>query len=125
MGGLAQFYLVCIVVGLVVEQRWGTDRQVILQRLAQQRVAPVTCKKEANNCRGLKKSQGRCSPVLLLLLPLTLCWAHGPGELCEDREGAQPRADTVEVGDRRRRRGLGGGRDGAAQLGAGLGERKR
>lgn len=35
-GGLGQFYLVCIVVGLVVEQRWGTDRQIILQRLAQQ-----------------------------------------------------------------------------------------
>lgn len=45
-GGLAQFYLVCIVVGLVVEQRWGTDRQVILQRLAQQRVAPIPCKKK-------------------------------------------------------------------------------
>lgn len=33
---LAWFYLVCIVVGLVVEQRRRTDRQVILQRLAQQ-----------------------------------------------------------------------------------------
>lgn len=59
--------------------------------------------------------------MLSLSLPLTLCWAHGPGELCEDGEGAQPRADAVEVGDRRWRWGLGGGRDGAAQLGAGLG----
>lgn len=123
--GLAQFYLVCTVVGLVVEQWWGTDRQIILQRLAQQRVAPVTCKKETNVCMGLKKSQERPSPVLSPLLPLTLCCAHGPGELCEDREGAQPRADTVEVGDRRRRRGLGGGRDGAIQLGAGLGKGER
>ena len=35
-GCLAQFYLVCIVVGLVVEQWRGTDGQIILQRLAQQ-----------------------------------------------------------------------------------------
>ena len=60
--------------------------------------------------------------MLSPLFSLTLCWAHGPGELCEDREGAQPRADAVEVGDRRRRRGLGGRRDRAVQLGAGLQE---
>lgn len=60
--------------------------------------------------------------MLFPLFSLTLCWAHGAGELCEDREGAQPRADAVEVGDRRRRRGLRGRRDGAVQLGAGLRE---
>lgn len=43
-GGQPPFYLVCVVVGLVVEQWWGTDRQIILQRLAQQRVTPITYK---------------------------------------------------------------------------------
>lgn len=73
-------------------------------------------------CSRAEGRQAKSSPAAPSPSPFTLRWAHGPGELREDGEGAEPRADAVQVGDGRRRRGLGGGRDGAAQLGAGLGD---
>lgn len=78
--GLAPFYLVCGVAGLVVEQWRGTDRQVVLQRLAQQRVAPITCRTEARGCRALRKPLEGPSPVASPLPPPYLVpgpWAGG------------------------------------------------
>lgn len=79
-GDLPPFYLVCIVVGLVVEQRWGTDRQIILQWLAQQRVTPITYKIGSKYRQASKEITGRTHPCAVpTLFPYIVLgpWAGG------------------------------------------------